>query len=161
MVAAVFLLIVAIAMTLDKAPRPIVVWNASASVPKGLYWITRPVRLGVGTMVVARLPMHWRMLADARGYLPSRIPLVKRIAAISGDHICATDDAIIIDGRWRDERQSMDLRGRLMPVWSGCITLPADAVFLLGDDPASFDGRYFGITLRRDIIGRASPLWTR
>lgn len=34
-----------------------------------------------------------------------------------------------------------------------------DAVLLLMDGPASFDGRYFGPTERRHIIGKAHPIW--
>jgi type IV secretory pathway protease TraF len=35
-------------------------------------------------------------------------------------------------------------------------------VFLLMSETTdSFDGRYFGPTLARDLIGKATPLWLR
>ena len=39
--------------------------------------------------------------------------------------------------------------------------LGPDEVLLLGAAPRSFDGRYFGVTSRRDILGRAVLLWGR
>ena len=48
-----------------------------------------------------------------------------------------------------------------MPWWHGCITLRRGALLLLIDDPASFDGRYFGVTGREDVVGKSVPIWTR
>ena len=53
-------------------------------------------------------------------------------------------------------RDSLD---RPLPWWRGCVTLKDGALFLLMDAPASFDGRYFGPTSARDVIGKATPLW--
>jgi len=43
------------------------------------------------------------------------------------------------------------------------VILAAPFLFLpvLMDNPASFDGRYFGATEERDIIGKARLLWRR
>jgi type IV secretory pathway protease TraF len=40
-----------------------------------------------------------------------------------------------------------------LPAWSGCRTLTHEQVFLLGDNPRSFDGRYFGPTVAADVLG--------
>src|SRR5690348_16293175 len=70
-------------------PSRRLVWNASASAPIGLYWRVdgRPER---GDLVLAWAPIWARRLADERHYLPLSVPLVKRVAAISGDVVCAT-----------------------------------------------------------------------
>ena len=41
------------------------------------------------------------------------------------------------------------------------LALAYGALLLLNDPPDSFDGRYFGPTARRDVIGRATPIWVR
>jgi len=42
------------------------------------------------------------------------------------------------------------------------VTLRRGALFLLmADSPASFDGRYFGPTMPRLIVGKATPLWAK
>ncbi len=142
-------------------PTPRLVWNASASAPIGFYWRVAgaPSR---GDLVLARAP-HWaRRLAAERHYLPLNVPLLKRVAAIAGDVICASGDAVSIDGHVVAHRLASDRMGRPLPQWEGCKTLGAGEFFLLmADVPDSFDGRYFGVTERRDIIGRLEPLWTR
>ena len=144
------------------APRPLLVWNASASTPVGLYAIGSPSDLRVGDYVVARQPVATRRLAAARHYLPANVPLVKRVAAIPGDRVCALGQDISINGFWVAERRVADAPGRRMPWWSGCIQLRQGAHFLLlADEPASFDGRYFGPTERKLIIGKAHLLWAR
>jgi conjugative transfer signal peptidase TraF len=154
--------IAAVVATIVDHPRPRLVWNASASAPVGLYAVTAITTPRRGDMVIAWPPLAMRALAARRHYLPRRVPLVKLIAAVSGDRICAVGDAISIDGRVVAIRRSYDAERRSMPWWSGCITLHRGTVFLLMTEAAgSFDGRYFGPTGSRDLMGKATPLWVR
>ncbi|WP_245942260.1 S26 family signal peptidase [Sphingomonas gilva] len=160
--AALGALAVALAATIAVPPRPLLVWNASASAPIGLYAVRSADALATGDMVIARLPEPSRQLAARRHYLPANVPLVKRVAAQSGDTICALGTRIFVNGRRVAKRLAADGVGRPMPGWSGCVTLREGALFLLmTDSPASFDGRYFGPTEYRDIIGKATLLWAR
>ena len=158
---AVAALIGALGITCAISFRPLLVWNASASAPIGLYGVTAPHDIVAGDMVIARVPAAWRSLAAARRYIPTQVPLVKRVAAAPGDTVCAMGPDMIVNGQWRARRRRSDGRGRLMPWWHGCKTLHDGAVLLLTANPASFDGRYFGPSKRSDIIGRAHLLWVR
>lgn len=142
-------------------PRPRLVWNVSASAPVGLYAVSAPERLRAGEMVVAWTPEPARSLAAERRYLPYNVPLVKRVAAAPGERVCAMGEAIWVNGRHVAGRRLADGAGRPMPGWTGCNDLGAGEYFLLMEDPASFDGRYFGVTRAEDLVGRAVPLWTR
>lgn len=142
-------------------PAPRLVWNASASARIGLYAVSPGTPAEPGDMVIARVPEPWRRLAATRRYLPMNVPLVKRVAAAAGDEVCAFGQEIFVNGRWIAERLVADGAGRPMPLWSGCIRLRGRQLFLLMDAPASFDGRYFGVTEGRDIIGKARLLWAR
>jgi type IV secretory pathway protease TraF len=42
-----------------------------------------------------------------------------------------------------------------LPSWQGCTSLNEGQVFLLGDTAGSYDGRYFGVTGTREVVGRA------
>jgi conjugative transfer signal peptidase TraF len=142
---------------LNATPR--LIWNASASVPLGAYWLVsnEPAR---GDLVLAEPPPDARRLAATRDYLPDHVPLVKRLAAIGGDLVCADNAAVEINGVRVAQRLAADARGRPLPAWTECRALNLDEVFLLTEAPDSFDSRYFGPVQRSAVIGKLVPIWT-
>ncbi|MER8515641.1 signal peptidase I [Mesorhizobium sp. M1060] len=141
-------------------PSPWLVWNASASAPVGLYRVASrsPAR---GDFVLVRPPRPVADLAAERFYLPSNVPLIKRLAALPGEHVCTFGNAITIGGEIAARRLATDTQHRPLPWWNACRKLAADEVFLLGSDKdRSFDSRYFGPVPAENIIGRLVPLWT-
>lgn len=153
--------IAGLAATIAAPPRPRLMWNASASAPVGLYRVTPDVRFQRGDVVVARVPGWARRLAAERRYLPLNVPLVKRVAGLTGDRVCAIGVHLFVNGRHVADRQMADGRGRQMPWWRGCLTLSEGQLLLLMDGPTSFDGRYFGPTRTSDVIGEARLIWRR
>lgn len=152
----------ALGLTIAFPPAPRLVWNASASAPIGLYWVSPGAPIAQGNMVIARVPERYRHMAAERRYLPMNVPLVKRVAAGPGDEICALGGSIFLDGKPIVRRLEKDGKGRPMPRWQGCIRLRWGQYFLLmTDSPASFDGRYFGISTASDIFGPARLIWAR
>jgi conjugative transfer signal peptidase TraF len=146
--------------TLLWPPRPFLLWNATASSPVGLYLIGRAEGAGVGDRVAAWPPDEARELGAERHYLPRNVPLVKRVAATAGDRVCAIGEAIFVNGRLETLRSERDPSGRPMPWWTGCEVLGAGDLFLLTPDvPQAFDGRYFGISRRHQIVGHARLIW--
>lgn len=153
-------LILALGATSVTAPRPRLVWNASASAPIGLYAVGDAADLARGDIVIARLPDEFRMFAARRHYLPANVPLVKRVAAVPGDKVCAVGARIFVNGRLIGSSLARDGAGRVMPRWAGCVSLAEGRYFLLmAESGASFDGRYFGVSEASDIVGRARLLW--
>ncbi len=142
-------------------PIPRFVYNASVSAPLGFYSVTRHGAVSRGDLVVARSLDAARRLAGDRRYLPPGVPVVKHVAAISGDIVCAKSGIVVINNRVAARTLSMDRAGRPLPPWQGCRPLIADDIFLLNADVvASFDGRYFGRISSSAVIGRLRPLWT-
>jgi len=140
---------------------PLVLWNASASVPVGLYIVIPGAPLINGNLAVSRLPLSVRKLAADREYLPANVLLIKPVAATSGAKICRIGDAIYVNDRWIAAALPQDRLHRELPAWRGCRTLSPDQIFLA--NPAvsdSFDGRYFGPTGKDKAVGRAFPVLT-
>jgi conjugative transfer signal peptidase TraF len=141
-------------------PAPLIVYNASASAPIGFYRVLPAEPIRRGDLVLVRTPDSVRRLAAERDYLPATVPLVKRVAALRGDTVCAVDRAITIDGRYVAKQLAADRLGRKLPAWTGCRTLAPDDIFLLMQGVSdSFDGRYFGPIRTSAVIGRLVPLW--
>jgi len=143
-------------------PRPVLIWNASESAPIGLYAVSPAGEVQAGETVIAWPPESARALAAERGYLPINVPLVKRVAAARGDRVCAAGEALWVNGRLEVLRRSADGAGRPLPWWTGCLDLrDGQYLLLMPGSAASFDGRYFGLTERRDLVGVARLLWAR
>lgn len=140
-------------------PDPLFLVNRSLSAPRGLYALDGGEPLLEGQMVAANIPSDLRLLAARRKYVPGNVPLIKRIAAVPGDRVCAFGDSVSINGVKVARRHAQDGAGRWMPWWSGCASLGRGEYFLLMEHPSSFDGRYFGLTARSDIRGKARLLW--
>lgn len=137
---------------------PLLVWNASPSVPTGLYAVAR-ARPRVGDLALVRLPAHAAMLAAHRTYLPRSAYLLKPVVAATGDQVCRNSDRIFVNGHFMALARWADRLGRSLPAWSGCRTLAAGELFLLANDPDSFDSRYFGPLAKQHIIGRSFLIW--
>lgn len=134
------------------------VWNTSPSVPIGLYLIVAKTTAR-GEIALINLPPALAALADARGYLPRGVYLLKPIRALAGDRVCRFDLIIVINGRSVGAARVADAAGRALPRFSGCRRLRDDEIFVLGRSADSFDGRYFGPLNVATVVGRAQPLW--
>ncbi|RUU13611.1 S26 family signal peptidase [Mesorhizobium sp. USDA-HM6] len=137
------------------------IWNASASVPIGLYLVEGSEPFLEGDLVAIDPPWPLAMFLAARGYLPNGVPLLKHILAVAGQTVCRDKLTISVDGREVGFALERDWAGRLLPVWQGCQRIPDGAVFVMNRQVRdSLDGRYFGLVSTDRIIGRAVPLWT-
>lgn len=151
----------AMASSVWSHPAPRLVWNATASAPIGLYRVEAANALSVSDFVVVQPPEPLAAFLADGGYLPRGVPLLKRIAGLSGLRVCRIDFTVTVDGAPLGEARARDRQGHPLPVWQGCFTLSDSEVFLLNfDSPDSLDGRYFGAIPKTSIVGRASPIWT-
>ncbi|MBR1138141.1 MULTISPECIES: S26 family signal peptidase [Bradyrhizobium] len=136
------------------------VWNLSASVPTGLYRVRQSGDRSIGEIVAVQPPQPIANFLMSRGYLPRGVPMMKHVAALSGQVVCRHGLAILIDAVEVGQAQERDSRGRPLPVWQGCRTLRDDEAFLMNTRSAiSLDGRYFGVLPMSAIVGHAEPLW--
>ena len=140
---------------------PRVLWNASASVPVGLYRLHSLGHLTIGDLVAVQPSPALSDYLDARGYLPRGVSLLKHVVALEGALVCRLGDLITIDLRPLGQAQTQDRDGRALPIWQGCHRLGVGEVFLMNPDaPDSLDGRYFGPLPGTAITARLTPLWT-
>ena len=147
--------------TVASPPLPCLVWNASASVPVGLYRIERRQPPHLGDIVLVQPPEPLAQLMADRRYLSKGVPLLKHVAALAGDVVCRKGLTVTMNGQFAVVAGVLDHAKRPLPAWQGCRRLSTREVFLLNPLAASsFDGRYFGVLSLSAVIGIAHPLWT-
>jgi conjugative transfer signal peptidase TraF len=149
-----------IAFSSAAHPMPRLLWNASASVPIGLYAIHPAGKLTAGELLVVRPPARLAQFMAVRRYLALGVPLIKHVAALPGQIVCRSGRTITVNGIAEGEALDRDSRGRELPAWQGCRAVQTGKVFLMNAAvPDSFDGRYFGPVPDSTVIGSATPLW--
>jgi conjugative transfer signal peptidase TraF len=148
-------------------PPPRIIYNPSDSVAVGWYHVdsldhragSLPPPLFVGSIVLTTLPAEAAALAAQRGYLPTRIPLLKRVGAVAPQEVCVAGGIVRIDGEPSAAVLTADRWGRPLPSWQQCRRLRPGELFLLSStNPASFDSRYFGPVSASAVIGVAHPV---
>ncbi|WP_353951236.1 signal peptidase I [Knoellia sp. S7-12] len=95
---------------------------------------------GVGDLVVFRDPERHDLV-------------VKRVVALEGQTVALEDAVLFVEGEARHEPQ-VDL-SRIDSTYFGPVTVPPNAVFVLGDNRAeSIDSRNYGSIRVDDLVGR-------
>lgn len=158
---ATFGIAAALIATIVLEPPPLYIWNASASVPIGLYRLRPADQFQVTELVAVQPPEPLATFLDLNGYLPIGVPMLKRVLALPGQTVCRSGFAISVDDVVVGEAKDHDRRGRQLPKWQGCRVVGDGELFLMNwqsDD--SLDGRYFGVLPASSVIGRAIPVWT-
>jgi conjugative transfer signal peptidase TraF len=147
--------------TIGAQPATHCIWNASESVPAGLYLVRPTARLAVTQLVVVEPPEPLATFLAEGGYLPRGVPMLKRVLALHGQTVCRDQLTMTVDEIEVGEARERDGRGRPLPIWQGCRVIAHGEVFLMNwQSAASLDGRYFGALPTSAIIGKAEPLWT-
>lgn len=150
-----------LALASSAGQTPLYMWNASASVPVGLYRLHPSNTRYVGELVAVVPPEPLATFLADGGYLPRVVPMLKHVVALPGQIVCRNGPTIFVDDIEMGRARARDSRGRLLPAWQGCRLIGAGELFLMNWQSAdSLDGRYFGLTPSSAVIARAYPLWT-
>jgi conjugative transfer signal peptidase TraF len=158
----IFITLVATVLLLSTVggATPLYIWNASNSLPIGLYRVQPATRLNVTELVAVRPPDLLAAFLDLNGYLPIGVPMLKRVLALPGQTVCRNGLTIAVDGIGVGDAHERDGRGRPLPAWNGCRVIADGDVFVMNWQSAdSLDGRYFGPLPASAVIGKAVPVW--
>jgi type IV secretory pathway protease TraF len=114
--------------------------NLSPSEPRGFYRLTRrPITRGA--------------------FVQLKAPL-KKVAAVPGDTVRVTADGVYINGkRWPDSAIPTDSTFVHYPF--GTYTVQTGQLWLLGENPLSFDSRWFGPVPAVLVNSTVQPLLTK
>ena len=85
------------------------------------------------------------------------VPWLKRAAAVAGDKVCWTQDALSINDRFAGLLPLLE-QYPLTRI-TGCVHLQPGEILPLGETAQSFDGRYSGVLQVQEISQLCAPLF--
>lgn len=144
--------------------------NTTGSYPRGIYLMTNaPVEKG-SLVIFCPADNAAFSQARARGYIGAGFCsggygyMIKKIMAIQGDHVEMSALGVSVNGKLLPNSKPMDKdsEGRPLPhIEANIPALDAHTVLLMSDySTKSFDGRYFGLVDKANVISSVRPLWT-
>jgi len=153
------LVVGSIAAVCSVFAQPLIMYNATDSLPHGIYRVIKQQTYKRGDLIVFPIPEQVRSLVLERGWLKPDSYLIKPVAAINGDNVWITCGQVFVNGKSFGAIKKQDKKGLPLPslVFKGTLSPGKSAVLQHTDD--SFDSRYFGPIDERQIIGRAVPIW--
>jgi len=118
------------------------VLNVTASMPGIVYRLGHGER---GSVTAFCSPIPHPSLG--RGPCPDgSLPLIKRVAGVTGDVVIATDAGVEINGRPLPHSRPLDLdsQGKTLPHLRGVFRIKDGEIWAAGEHENSFDSRYYG-----------------
>lgn len=151
--------VTAVVTTLVCAVASRLIYNRTASLPLGWYWVEggAPER---GDLVALRVPASVERIVKERRYLPEGAFLVKTVVAMEGDEVCSRDGVFVVNGKALGRVLDHDSEGRDLPQAEVCGRVGPREVYVGSEHPQSFDSRAFGAVAAQDIKGKVKRLWT-
>jgi conjugative transfer signal peptidase TraF len=135
--------------------------NITPSEPVGIYELV-PGGITRGGLVLLKQPQD-SAASILHRYIPTNLPLIKRVAAIHGDVVRVSTHGVYVNGvRWpRSVPLDHDGEGRtLRPYPFGDYRVAAGEVWVMSNHPRGLDSRYFGPVAAASVISRLEPLLT-
>ena len=149
-----------VAISTVMLDRPVVIYNATDSLPHGWYLIVPKTIYDRGDLVVFPVPVGVRRLVLQRHWLPAGAFLMKPVAGKPGDLLDTKHGRCLVNGSDFGAVDIIDRKRFPRPVFSASQRLKNGEVAVVSHTCCSFDSRYFGPIMECDIIGVAWPIWT-
>ncbi len=132
-------------LAIAHAHRGFVLVNGTASEPPGLYVRAKGEPIRRGSLVAFMAPPAAYPYADRRMPFLRSTPIIKAVAAVAGDHVCASGGVLAVNGVQLAPIQQRDSQGFVLPHWNACRRLEPGELFAFSNRvPTSFDSRYYG-----------------
>lgn len=144
--------------------QDILFYNATASLPRGIYLRIPAATIERGDIVVYDPPETVLDFAVQRGYTQHKdVRFLKRVGALAGDVYSIGEHGVFcINGAYIGEVRGLDSKDRPLPQLAQGDYVVSDGMFLpIADTTRSFDGRYTGTVPITRIRAVVIPVFTQ
>ena len=136
--------------------------NITASMPKGLYLLTRADHFHDSDLVAIRLSDDKQKIGLKRGYIKMKSTLLfKRLIASPRDSVVYNNNEITVNNTYKYKCLifQKDSEGHKMnPIKAGVYKVSKNEYWVLGENDGSWDSRYFGPVKRENIINKVTKI---
>lgn len=134
--------------------------NIDHSIPKGFYWKVDSIPEKDGYVLCKMKEVS--PIGTKRKYGNGLPTIGKRIVGSPGDTVQVSSGGVAVNGAFIENSKplSHDSQGRRMPTIDSTFVVKNNHYFLLGNDPRSFDSRYFGAVNQENIESTIIPIFT-
>jgi signal peptidase I len=88
-------------------------------------------------------------------YIPDGEKIIKQIVCVEGQELVSSGGKFYCDGELVAVALNKDSSGNAINHFSFNGTIPKNSFFVIGDNPKSYDSRYFGFIERDNVMGVA------
>jgi conjugal transfer pilin signal peptidase TrbI len=85
--------------------------------------------------------------------------IAKKVAGVPGDQLVVQQDFASVSGRPIGPLDSLPKLNAKPGAFDRTAIVPAGHVLLVGTEPRSYDGRYWGFLNQHDLVGRITPIF--
>jgi len=151
-----FIALLAVTIMSVKRLGYTVTYQATNSMPRGLYLIMPVKSIARGDIVVFYPPITIRDFLKQQHWLPYSGMIMKYALGLPGDYVCRRKDELWINKRKVAHIYYKTSSNLALPQQKFCGKLAENQYFLISlFVPNSFDSRYFGAIERKYISGKA------
>lgn len=131
----------------------------SPSMPKGIYWVIPARSIFRGDVVIFKPSNEIDNFLLRHHWIPQSGILIKKVYGVPGDFVCKKNHEVFINHQKIAYVFDEYAPNKKLPNIPFCGKLKKDEYLLMSTRvKKSFDGRYFGIINRHNIIGKADKL---
>jgi len=144
--------------------------NTTSSYPRGIYWMTNDPIIKGSLVIFCPTDIAVFRQAKERGYIGAGFCpggtsyMIKKILAAANDQVEMTDIGVFVNGTLLLNSKPMDTDSEglaLSPIKADVTALNDHSVLLMSDySSKSFDGRYFGLMDKKNIVSVIRPILT-
>lgn len=138
------------------------IFNRTASLPLGFYIVIPKRTYQIGDIVAFKCPPPFEAIAVERGWIKKDELMLKKIGALFGDEYrILPNHQFIANQKYVGQVIEKDKNDKDMPsIGIGSFIVKENKFLPIGENPRSFDGRYFGDVFLSDIRYTVYPLFT-
>lgn len=94
-------------------------------------------------------------------FFPKETIYAKYVGGVEGDRVVVKDGVISVNGKQWGKLALVSMKKLPGPMsrYDRALTVGKDELLMLGTQEKSYDGRYWGVVKKEEIIGRAHPIF--